>query len=126
MTEIIISVLTSSIVAAVISFWLNKNREEKRYKKLLLDDILGYRYQIAITYDGDNTKFVHALNRIFLVFNNKTEVIEALKSYQANSCNDNLIYLIKEMCKDVGIKQDNIIDSFLLNPLVARSQSTRQ
>lgn len=115
---VVINILTSGIVAALITFFLNKNKEEKRYKKLLLDDVVGYSYQITENFKGDKEDFLHAVNRVFIVYNSDKKVIECLKKYKDESNSKNLLYLIKEMSEVAGISHKQILDTFLLEPFV--------
>lgn len=112
------TVISSALVASVVSFWLHKRYEERKYKLLLLDDILGYRYQATDNFKPDSDEFIHALNRVVLVFNSHKDVLEAIRQYKKKPDLDNLLTLIKKMSGALNIKYDEINDNFLLEPFV--------
>lgn len=102
----VVSSLISGILGVIISNLYYKRQQSRQTKINLLIDIFAYRFQLNETSSGK--ELTSALNKIIIVFNNNEKVMEKYKNFisilQSNrNKDDNLIWLLKEMCDDVNI-----------------------
>jgi hypothetical protein len=83
-TLMLIAVLTSPVIAVIITLW-HQGRKEKRTQKIrTFFTLVALRDSMPIPYD-----FVTALNTIDVVFHNDLKVLAAWKKYYENLNSDN-------------------------------------
>ncbi|ALS79610.1 hypothetical protein AUO94_13675 [Planococcus kocurii] len=114
---VIIPSLLSGIIGVGISSWYHKRSEKRRQKYIVLEQLIGNRYDLS------GEKFSEALNKIFIVFNDSKDVLIALKAFhesivvqnrESNITDQRLMELFKALCKDLDINTDILTDSFYL------------
>ena len=118
----IISSLISGIIGVIISTIYYRRYEKRKMKVDTLKRFVGNRYDLK----GD--EFSRALNEIFVVFHDSQGVMNALSAYHekvttGQDSEDRLIRLFKAMCKDLGIRHEQLTDSFFLRPFNTRPNS---
>ena len=132
-TITIISYLFSGSVGVGISAWYYRRYEKRKQKYEVLRRIVGYRFVLveSKTFEVDMktpevvAQFFSALNEVMVIFHDSPEVIKALQDFHRdlkvpNRPNDNLVTLIKKMCKVLDIKNTELNDEFLLRPFCGR------
>lgn len=116
---VIAAAIISGILGVLISIIYHRRREKYQMKINTLKDFAGYRYDIK----GEN--FTKALNEIFIIFNDSTEVKQALKKFHehisspvrgGDLANQYLTELFKSMCHNLNIKTSDFTDIFFLRP----------
>ncbi len=119
----IISSLLSGIVGVGISTWYYRRYEKRKQQYEVLRRIVGCRFVLLAdpTTPEINAQFFSALNEVMVIFHDSPEIIKALKEFHQgvdipNRQNDNIVTLIKKMCKELDIKNTELNDEFLLRP----------
>lgn len=115
--------LTSGLIGALVSSWIYVRRDQRMFKIQTLKKFAAHRYHIT----GD--KFSEALNEIFVVFNESSEVIDALEKFHTivdeetggKTSDDAMVTLFKAMCRDTKIKYEDLNDFFFLTPFNVKS-----
>ena len=125
----LVSAMISGVVATIVTLMVSSHKENVKIKKDLVDDIFGYRYQIAnnsnnaqINLDINQNQFSRAMNRIPIVFDGNNAVMSAYDKFydtltitdakeRSFKSDEALIDLLKELCKAAGIKCSNWNDS---------------
>ena len=133
MWNAVLSGLVGAIIGAGLIAWHGwqiENRrakyEERRVRFDTLRKIAGSRYVLApdknIPLQSYQT-LNEALNEAFVVFNESSEIREALRDYHAalgtKNANDKLLDLLKAMSKNLNVSLEDMNDSFILKPFVA-------
>jgi hypothetical protein len=124
-TSILVTIgssLLSGIVGVVISTIYYRRYEKRRAK------IDTFKRFFANRYDLKGDEFSRALNEIFVIFHDSSEVMAVLSEFHAKvttkqSSEDELLRLHKAMCKEVRINFDRFNDSFFLKPFNTRPDS---
>ncbi|MCH7973928.1 MAG: hypothetical protein IH949_08590 [Bacteroidetes bacterium] len=119
---VIVASLLSGIIGIIISNIYHARFEERKIKIDTFKRVFSNRYDLQ----GD--EFSKALNEIFVIYNNSENVISALRSFHQKVVNkqnseDELLKLLKTMCKEVDINFDDFNDSFFLKPFNTRQSS---
>lgn len=121
--NLVLSLLSSSLAAALVSVVVYGKREKRRFKVDTLKRFAANRYDLR----GDD--FTRALNEIYVVFNKSAEVMHALQRFHdiirvqptnAEIVDDQLVKLFKAMCDDTRISYKPFNDSFFLTPFNTR------
>ncbi len=118
----IFAAVLSGLLGVIVSTIYYRNYEIKKLKFETLKKIIGYRmFLLDNEINEKNKEFYGALNEIFITFNNNKKVIEALEVMhkdlgEKHKLLDNLIKLIKEMCKVLNIRLDYFNESFIAKP----------
>lgn len=113
-----IAALISGLIATIISN-MYYSKQKKLQKKIdLLDDIFGYRYQLAEGYTGTQSDIIRALNRIPIVFAKSKEIIKGFYEYHqaiqsSQDANDRFVSLLKNMCLEIGVDSKGWNDSYV-------------
>lgn len=104
-----------------ISSWFFYRLERRKLKFDLAKRLLGYRFSIS----GD--EFSCAMNQVIAIFSDSPEVLEAMKNlYRALEtpeklqAEEALIDFLKAVCKDSGLAQIILNDSYFLKTFNAR------
>lgn len=113
----LLAIITSPVIAVVISTYLQDRKEENKAKKLLLEIMISTRHNIA------NEQTVRAMNTIDLFFAGNKDVRSLWNEYFVMLNNDGFsnengiklryekhMELIHAMAKAVGIHNINILD----------------
>lgn len=124
-TSILVTIgssLLSGIVGVVISTIYYRRYEKRRTKIDTLKRFFANRFDLK----GD--EFSRAINEIFVIFHDSSEVMAALSEFHEKvtsrqSSEDALLRLHKAMCKDVNINFDRFNDSFFLKPFNTKPDS---
>lgn len=114
----IIASLLSGLAGALLSTIVYIRRESRKFKIDTLKRFAANRFD----FKGD--EFSRALNEIFVVYNDSSEVMKALAEFhkaitskQKNDvCEDALVKLYKSMCDNTSINLKGFNDSFFLTP----------
>lgn len=123
--DVIIPISTaiiSGLLGVIISTIYYRRYEGRKLKFETLRKIIGYRmFLLDNEINEKNKEFYGALNEIFLVFNDNKKVIEKLEIMHKDLGDqkkllDNLLKLIKEICKELNIKFKDLNDSFITKP----------
>ena len=81
--------------------------------------LLGNRFAITVGQESlaehSRQEFFAALNEVIVVFNDSDPVSKALQEYRERTSEDNLLRLIKAICKDLKISYE-FNDSLFLRP----------
>ncbi len=123
----LVAAIFSGILATVITIYVNRKMEKIRLKQQIVDDIFGYKYQLSDTsgmniLDINSKGLIRAINRIPIIFYDDQDVLKAYdKFYEAaiisnkeersKKMDENLISLLKALCRSSHIKCDNWNDS---------------
>lgn len=119
----VITILLSGIVATFVSNYFYKKNLEKQMKIETFRDVFSNRY------DLQSEEFSKAINEIFVVYHNSEEVITALNNFHytitnnKSSANEDLVKLFKAICVEIKIDYSNIDDSFFLTPFNTKPRS---
>ncbi len=117
----IIAALLSGLFGSIITTAFNNKKESEReilaYKKQLFQNLVAYRGDIVDGYPSTGS-FVPSLNQVFIVFNDSEKVIAAFEKCRKDMSNDNLVTLLKEMAKDIGINYQFANDDLFVMPLL--------
>jgi len=118
----IISSLLSGLVGVIVSSAYYRRFEHRKTKQDVLRRLVGNRMFLTdkLMTEKNRDLFV-ALNEIFVVYSDCPAVITALKKMhnelgQQNRLLDNLVSLIKEMCKASGVPFGKLNDNFIEYP----------
>lgn len=120
--SILASALLSGLLGVLISNWYYKRNETKRAKRMVLQQLVGNRFNVR------GEAFIDAINQTFVVFYDSKEVLTALKAFHEYSMSNNriddianqkLLDLFKAMCKHLNIETDPLTDNFFLRPFNA-------
>lgn len=117
--------LASGLLGALISIIVYGKREKRHFKMDTLKRFAANRYDLR------GEEFSRALNEIFVVFNENTQVMRALSAFHerimarqlGGGTDDLLISLYKAMCKDVGVDYEHFNDSFFMTPFNTKQSS---
>ncbi len=123
--QAVLLALVSGLGGAIFSTIIYIRREKRKFKIDTLKKFAANRFDIK----GD--EFTRALNEIFIVFNDSRNVMSALSDFHQNIvskkpnqlCEDALVKLFKELCKDVKIRKNSFNDSFFLIPFNTKLSS---
>ena len=115
----IVSILLSGVVAALVSAYLTTKYAKRKEKYDALSDILGNR--IAMTHHSSEEQrevFFSALNRLILIYDGNSSVVDALRRFQSNpgEDSDSLVLLIEAMCEDLKLKSVSVQDELIRLP----------
>lgn len=119
---VIIAALLSGIIGIIISNIYHSRYEKRKIKVDTLKRIFSNRYDLK----GD--EFSKAINEIFIIFNDSKNVIAELNLYHQKITSkqrseDELLKLLKAMCKDTKLDYEKVNDSFFLTPFNTRTSS---
>lgn len=115
----LLSSVISGLIGVIVSILYYKRYEKRQMKYKTLRDIAANRYDIL------GEEFTKSLNEIFVVYNDSSNVRNALKRFHENRiagtqnndlANQYLIELFKSMCDNIGIKYGEFTDNFFLRP----------
>lgn len=121
---VIVSALLSGLIGVLISNWYFRKLEVRRIKIGVLKQLLGNRNEIV------GQPFTEALNQVFIVFNDDSEVLSALKFFHevtlnphrtTDMSNQKILDLFKAMCRHLGIKIEPLTDNFFIQPFNIRN-----
>lgn len=121
---VIVSSLFSGVIGIVISNLYHKRSVKRKQKYDLLEQMMWNRFDLT----GD--KFSEALNKVFIVFNDSKQVLEALKSFhesvsgqhkEPKIIDQRLLELFKSMCDNLKIDTRILTDSFYLKAFNIKS-----
>lgn len=101
------------------NIFFQRSFDVKQKKVELISSILGCRYQLTDSYNGEISDILHNLNQILLVFYKSKKVIDALRRYQKGLKPDDFSTLIILMCNDIKIEYD-ITENLICNPFCPR------
>lgn len=113
----------------MISNLYQKRSVKRKQKYDLLEQMMGHRFDLT----GD--KFSEALNKVFIVFNDSKQVLEALKSFhesvsgqhkEPKIIDQRLLELFKSMCDNLKIDTRILTDSFYLKAFNIKSNKIMQ
>ena len=115
---IIISALISGLLGVAVSIYYYQKNDRHQAKLNTLRDFVAHRY------DMGGPGFFEAVNEVFVIYNDSTEVMEAVQKFHEQCVsaahvelkNKYLIELFKAMCDDVKIDYSKSTDSFFLTP----------
>lgn len=123
----LVAAVISGVLATIITIFINRYQELIRQKQDLVDDIFGFKYQLADSYNKEmndiySQGFCRAMNRVPIVFNKEESVLQAYdKFYDTLSISnpnerkmksdEALMVFLREICKAAHIKCDNWSDS---------------
>ena len=115
----IVSILLSGVVAALVSAYLTTKYAKRKEKYDALSDILGNR--IAMNHHSSEEQrevFFSALNRLILIYDGNSSVVDALRRFQSNpgEDSDSLVLLIEAMCEDLKLKSVSVQDELIRLP----------
>lgn len=120
-TTIIASLLSGIIGIAASSYFVYR-LERRKLKFDLAKRLLGYRFSIK----GD--EFSCAMNQVIAVFSDSPQVLQAMKNlYRAleasekSQAEEALVDFLKAVCKDSGLAQIILNDSYFLKTFHARN-----
>lgn len=113
----IIASLLSGAVATLVTLFVNKKDEKKKIKLNLVNEIIGYRFQLNKSFPEERNDIYYALCRIPIVFNDNATVMYAFNEFAKNvkisgseneikkseECKENLIW---ELCEAVDLKYE--------------------
>ncbi|HLN44391.1 MAG TPA: DUF6680 family protein [Candidatus Sulfotelmatobacter sp.] len=111
------SAFLSGLAGIAISEWYHKRNERRREKFEILKQLMGNRFDL-----GGNA-FSEALNSVFIVFHDSTEVKKALMEFHRISMNPSrtntdsnqrLLELFKAMSKDLKVSTEPLTDNYFL------------
>lgn len=133
MRNAVLSGLVGAIIGAGLIAWHGSQIEDRRAKyeerRVRFDTlrrIAGSRYVLTPKYNWPPQSYQtlnEALNEAFVVFNESSEIREALRDYHAalgtKNANDKLLDLLKDMSENLNINLEDMNDSFILKPFVA-------
>lgn len=117
--SILASALLSGLLGVLISNWYHKRNEIRRAKLMVLQQLMGNRFNVR------REAFIDAINQTFVVFYDSKEVLIALKAFHEYSMSNNriddianqkLLDLFKAMCKHLNIETEPLTDNFFLRP----------
>jgi len=118
----VISSLISGVVSVFISAWYFYKLERHKLKLDLARRLLGNRFSIS----GD--PFSCAVNEVIAVFADSSDVLsklrglyEALQAHEKPSAETALIDFLKAVCKDSGLTQETLNDSYLIKTFNAKN-----
>lgn len=82
----LVAAFISGVLATIITICINSYNEKIRRKQALIDDIFGFKYQVAedpnsVNADIYSQGFCRALNRVPIVFNKEKDVLDAYDKY---------------------------------------------
>lgn len=127
MTITIISSLLSGLVGVIVSSAYYRRFEHRKAKQDVLRRLVGNRMFLTdkLMTEKNRDLFV-ALNEIFVVYSDSPAVITALKKMhnelgQQGRLLDNLVSLIKEMCKASGVPFGKLNDNFIESPFTPKN-----
>lgn len=120
--NIMVSSIFSGLLGVAISTWYHRRNQKRTAKLQVLEQLLGNRYYL------EGEKFTEALNKIFVIFYDSPDVINALKAFFETTigrptneiANQKLLDLFKAMCKNVSIDPKPLTDNFFLQPFNIR------
>lgn len=123
-TTIVVSAFLSGILGVGISAYFYHRLEKRKLKIDVLRKIVGYRYVLQRNEhfsEPEETGFYGAMNEAFIIFYDAPRVMEILDKMhqelgQEGRTVENLITLIKAMCKSLSIANDQLNDSFIAKP----------
>lgn len=123
-TAIVITIITSLIsgmVGVAASCYFLYKLERRKLKYDLAKRLLGYRFSIK----GD--EFSCAMNQVVAIFSDSPEVLQAMKNlYDAlespgkKNSEEALVDFLKAVCKESGLAQILLNDSYYLKTFNAR------
>ena len=118
--NIVVVILTSSVVSAILSFYLQWRYEKREIKRDVLRRFVANRYRLTGSHISNGEPFI-ALNEVFVVFSEHPEVILALiKMHQElgrdDRLIDNVVTLTKAMAKAAKVPIRNLNDEFIIRP----------
>lgn len=123
---ILISALLSGVLAVFISTIYNNHKLDRQIKIDTFKKVFSNRY------DLQGVEFSQAINEIFVIYNDSEQVIMALNNFHdtitnnKNSANEDLLILLKAMCKEVKIDDRSVSDSFFLTPFNTKPSSMKK
>lgn len=123
---VIASMLISGLVATVVSHLLYRRFAAYSVKRDVLRRFVGNRFILTQSHPNYSGEPFVALNEIFVVYADDTNVISALKKLHADReydhrFEDNLVALIKTMAKAARVELRQLNDYFLMHPFVPRT-----
>jgi len=119
----IITILLSGIFAVLVSNHFYKVNLEKQIKIDTFKKVFSNRY------DLQGEEFSRALNEIFVIYSDSEQVLKTLNKFHDTITNnkigadDDLLKLLKAMCKEVDIDHESVSDSFFLTPFNTKPSS---
>ena len=104
--KITIEILLSGVVAALVTFLLQRHYLKYDLKYKIISDIFKYRYNVK------SKEFTTSLNQIFLTFYDDMNVIKAVDEFNnalnnkenTKVCNNKLYNIYFYMCKNIKLK----------------------
>lgn len=122
----LIGTIVSSVLAVIISHYINRKNEVMREKRALVADIFGYRFLINRKTEEETERFNAALNRVPILFDGDKDVISSYDMLLSASMitnpeernkklSDSLVTFLKALCRATGIKCENWNDGKFLN-----------
>ncbi|MCG9712913.1 hypothetical protein L1D29_08805 [Shewanella insulae] len=127
----IVASLLSGLFGVLISFRFYERLEKRKLKIETAKKLIGSRYDI-----GSND-FRSAMNEIFVVYADSSEVMQAMENFwevlqipiqhrALNAADDKLLILLKKVCSDSGITHPkHINDAFFMRTFNAPQQIQR-
>ena len=124
----VVTSLMSGLIGALIAQLAISRRELRRFQVDTLKRFAANRYDLK------GEEFTRALNEIFIVFNEVSDVMKCLSEFhkvivsrQPDAiANDALIKLFKAMCRGTSINYEQFNDAFFLTPFNVKATSTGQ
>lgn len=119
----VLSSLVSGLAGVAVSTFYYRRHEQRKSKLDTLKRFMANRYDLT----GD--EFSRALNEIFIAYHSSAKVMNALNRHHKAvtapgvDSEDELIALIKAMCRDVNVSYREMNDSFFLRPYNTRPTS---
>ena len=118
----IIASLLSGIIGVAASACFLYRLERRKLKYDLAKRLLGYRFSIS----GDD--FSCAMNQVIAIFSDSPEVLKAMKDLYNSletpgkiGSEEALVDFLKAVCKDSGLAQIILNDSYFLKTFNARN-----
>ena len=113
----IIAALLSGAIATIITICVNKKYETRKNKLDLVNQIIGYRYQLYTPLHQGRAEIYSALCRIPIVFNDNSAVMFAFNEFIVNVRNAGTTEemarserkkeaLIRSLCEAVNLKYE--------------------
>ncbi len=103
---ICLEMLFSGLIAAIVTFFLQRHYMKYDLKYNIISDFFKYRYDIT----GD--EFSRAINNIYLIFSDDENVVKSVDDFNNainnkepnDTCNNKLYNIYYNMCKNIKIK----------------------
>ena len=119
--SIAVSALLSGLLGVLISNWYYRRNEIKQVKLKVLQQLMGYRYNV------NGKEFLGALNQVAVIFSDSKAVLTALSAVadEVRTPNRNpeishqrLLELFKAIFKNLGINTEPLTDNFFLTAFI--------